>query len=184
MDEFMIHKTMIVNCESHFWLIKEFIDPMIKKNSGHIVSIASVAGINGCPDLVDYCASKYGALGLMEALRGEFTRDNINIKTTTICPYFINTGMFDGVRGSIFFPLLEQNDVVWRIVNAVQQEEKFVTMPYIMGQLSYFAKMHPIGFHDWCGAKLVGLDIMSKFHGRIQQEEERKRKEQAAAVTK
>lgn len=102
----MIHKTMVINAESHFWLINEFIGSMLKRNDGHIVSIASVAGIAGCPDMTDYCASKFGALGLMEALRIEFKREKINIKTTTICPYFINTGMFDGVTTSTIYPIL------------------------------------------------------------------------------
>jgi len=80
---------------------------MMKKNSGHIVSISSVAGIAGCPDMTDYCASKFGALGIMESLRIELKRDKINIKTTSILPYFINTGMFDGVQTSAIYPLLD-----------------------------------------------------------------------------
>lgn len=103
----MLHKTLVVNTESHFWLVKEFIGPMMQKNSGHVVSIASVAGTTGCPEMTDYCASKFGALGMMEALRLEFKREKINIKTTTICPYFINTGMFDGVTTSLVYPLLD-----------------------------------------------------------------------------
>ena len=120
LDEQLIHKTMVVNCESHFWLIKEFIGPMMQKNSGHIVSIVSVAGMAGCPEMTDYCASKFGALGLMESLRIELKREGLNIKTTSICPMFINTGMFQGVKGSKIYPILDQDNVVWRIVNAVR----------------------------------------------------------------
>ena len=47
--------------------------------------------------MVDYCASKGGAVGLMEALRLEMKKIKANIKCVTICPYFINTGMFDGI---------------------------------------------------------------------------------------
>ena len=56
-----------------------------------------------------------------------------------------------------------------------------MTTPYIMGQLTYLAKMHPVNFHDWCGWLFVGWDVMKKFHGRIQQAEEKKRREEAAA---
>lgn len=159
---------MLVNVECHFWLIKEFIGPMIKKNKGHIVSIASVAGMCGAPNLVDYCASKFAAVGLMEALRLEFKRDNVDIKTTIICPFFINTGMFDGVPGSALFPLLDQDHVVWRTVNAVRQEEKHVVLPWMMGQLTYLAKMHPSSVHDFYGWLLLGLNQMKNFHGRAQ----------------
>jgi len=45
---------------------------MLENNKGHIVSVASMAGQCGIPKLVDYCTSKFAALGLDEALRMEF----------------------------------------------------------------------------------------------------------------
>jgi len=47
---------------------------MIKKNKGHIVSIASSAGLIGVCGLADYCASKYGAVGFDESLRMELRK--------------------------------------------------------------------------------------------------------------
>ena len=41
---------------------------MIEKNHGHIVNIASGAGLVGVSGLVDYCSSKYAAVGLHDAL--------------------------------------------------------------------------------------------------------------------
>jgi len=52
-----IEKTFEVNVISHFWTIKAFLPEMIKSNSGHIVTIASAAGLAGAPKLTDYCAS-------------------------------------------------------------------------------------------------------------------------------
>lgn len=70
---------------------------MLKRNHGHVVTIASIAGHAGCPAMVDYCASKFGAVGVHESLTVELTRNpNNNIKTTSICPFFIKTGMFEG----------------------------------------------------------------------------------------
>ena len=70
---------------------------MLEKNHGHIVSIASLAGFGGVPQLVDYCASKFGAVGLHDSLFVELTRNPDNqVKTSVVCPSFINTGMFDG----------------------------------------------------------------------------------------
>merc|ERR550539_360813 len=64
----LMAKTIDVNTTAHFWTLKAFLPSMIEKNSGHIVSIASIVGFVGCPSLVDYVASKFGAVGLMEAL--------------------------------------------------------------------------------------------------------------------
>jgi len=86
-----------VNCTSHHYTVRQFLPDMLKQNKGHIVTIASVAGLTACSGLVDYCASKFGAVGFDESLRVEMKTLKKNIKTTCICPYFINTGMFEGV---------------------------------------------------------------------------------------
>ena len=44
---------------------------MIQQNSGHIVTVASLAGMHGNNRLVDYCASKFAAVGFDESLRIE-----------------------------------------------------------------------------------------------------------------
>ncbi len=41
---------------------------MLEHNHGHIVTIASVAGFIGVSGLVDYCSSKFAAIGLHETL--------------------------------------------------------------------------------------------------------------------
>lgn len=78
--------------------MKAFLGDMIKKNHGHVVSIASIAGYGGSPQMVDYCASKFGAVGLTEALTVELKYEAPNVKVTSICPWFIKTGMFDGAK--------------------------------------------------------------------------------------
>ena len=59
----MITKTLEVNTISHSWTVKAFLPSMIKRNSGHIVTLASAAGLVGVSGLADYCASKFGAVG-------------------------------------------------------------------------------------------------------------------------
>ena len=72
---------------------------MITKNHGHIITIASSAGLFGVAGLVDYCASKYGAVGIHEALVGEIDSQKCDgIHATCVCPFFIDTGMFEGVK--------------------------------------------------------------------------------------
>ena len=81
-----------------FQTLKAFLPTMMSHNHGHIVTIASLAGHFGTKGLVEYCASKFGAVGIDESLRFELIEGGKSgVKTTVICPYFINTGMFDGV---------------------------------------------------------------------------------------
>lgn len=119
LNEKLVSKQFIVNMESHFWITKEFLGPMLKNNSGQLVSIASMAGLLGQANLTDYCAAKFGAVGFMESLRVELKKNNSNVVCTTICPYFINTGMFDGATTGLLFPILEQQPTIDRMVKAI-----------------------------------------------------------------
>ena len=67
-DEKII-RTFDVNILAHFWTIKSFMGDMIIKKNGHIVNIASLAGHSGTNKLVDYCSSKFAAVGLDDALK-------------------------------------------------------------------------------------------------------------------
>lgn len=72
---------------------------MLHRKHGHIVSLASIAGKTGLAGAVDYCSSKFAAVGLMEALRQELsTVGSTGIQFTTVCPSLITTGMFEGVK--------------------------------------------------------------------------------------
>jgi short-subunit dehydrogenase len=99
LSEAMIDRTMKVNTISHLHTIREFLPGMISGKRGHIVTIASMAGLVATPGLSDYSASKYGAVAIDEAVRLELAQKGHSdyIKTTCICPYFIDTGMFEGV---------------------------------------------------------------------------------------
>ena len=79
-----------------------------------------MAGQTGNPHQTDYCASKFAAYGFMDALALELKQMNKNIKTTVICPIYINTGMFNGVKCSQpFNPLLNQLWVADRMVQGI-----------------------------------------------------------------
>ena len=137
----MIEKVIAVNTTAHAYTVKEFLPAMMQKNHGHIVTIASSAGTCGVPLLADYCASKFGAVGFDESLRVEMKKFNKKVRTTCICPFFINTGMFDGCKSKFnwLIPILEEDYAAWRIITALRQNEDFVLMPWFCN-LSMLAK--------------------------------------------
>ncbi len=72
---------------------------MIRRNHGHVVTIASMAGIIPVNRLADYCATKYANVGFTESLSYELTAAGADkVHTTIICPYTISTGLFEGVQ--------------------------------------------------------------------------------------
>uniref|UniRef100_A0AC34QR37 Uncharacterized protein n=2 Tax=Panagrolaimus sp. JU765 TaxID=591449 RepID=A0AC34QR37_9BILA len=137
----LMEKTVAVNTTSLFWTTKAFLPKMIEKNEGHLVTLASMAGKSGTAGLVDYCASKFGAVGFSESLRAEMAVLGKDIPVTIVCPFYINTGMFDGVKtyAPLTLPILEPEYVVEKIVEAVLTNQADVYMPrycYVLAGLA------------------------------------------------
>ncbi|XP_023339915.1 estradiol 17-beta-dehydrogenase 11 isoform X2 [Eurytemora carolleeae] len=90
-----IQKIFEVNVFSQYWTLMEFLPRMISLNRGHIISMSSMAGITGTPNLVPYCSSKFAVKGLMDALFLELrsTHPDTNVKLTTIHPFVVDTGL-------------------------------------------------------------------------------------------
>lgn len=140
----LIELTMAVNTHALFYTTKAFVPAMLRANHGHIVTIASMAGKAGISGLVDYCASKHGAIGFHESLTAElYASEHTGVKTTVVCPYYIDTGMFEGVRtrSPTFLPILEPEYVVDCIMEAVLTNKELISMP----RFNYFV-MFAMGF--------------------------------------
>lgn len=134
-----IERTMNVNCMAHFWLGKCFLPDMIEKDHGHVITIASLAGMFGSAGLGDYCSSKFGAVGFEESMRFELQRlGKYGIKTTLVCPYFINTGMFEGAKAYVI-PFLDQEYVTDKIIEATLTDQRILFLPKLT-YLLYFMK--------------------------------------------
>ncbi|XP_035659075.1 epidermal retinol dehydrogenase 2-like [Branchiostoma floridae] len=125
----LIQKTMDINTNAHFWTTKAFLPHMMEQNHGHLVSIASSAGLMGVAGLSDYCASKFGAVGFAESIRSELRiQGKSGVHVTCVCPTFINTGMFTGSKLKNV-AMLEADDVVREIVAAVQRNQFMLVIP-------------------------------------------------------
>jgi len=161
--------TIDVNTTAHFWTVKAFLPGMIDNEEGHIVTIASAAGIMGVRGLADYCASKFGALGFDESLRMDFRHRKGKFYTTCICPYYINTGMFKGCKTRFpwLLPILEEDYVADQIVNAIRENRPFLALPAIVHYVLLLAKAAlPVGIFDWAADFLGANHSMDDFVGR------------------
>jgi all-trans-retinol dehydrogenase (NAD+) len=125
-----VEQTFRVNIMAHFWTVKAFLPDMISQKKGHVVNVASMAGHSGISRLVDYCSSKYAAVGFDEALREELVAlgHSDYVKTTVVCPYFINTGMFDGVESKVL-SVLDPQVVADRVVEGILTDSVTVFVP-------------------------------------------------------
>lgn len=131
LSEDAIRRTFDVNVLSLFWVTREFLPAMISSDRGHLVTVASAAGLVGVARQTDYSASKHAAVGFDESLRVELHRIAPRVRTTVVCPYYIDTGMFEGVRTRVpaLLPILRPDDVARRIVDAVEHDRALLVLP-------------------------------------------------------
>uniref|UniRef100_A0A8C4VBZ5 Epidermal retinol dehydrogenase 2 n=1 Tax=Gopherus evgoodei TaxID=1825980 RepID=A0A8C4VBZ5_9SAUR len=127
-----MEKTMRVNIMAQFWTCKAFLPAMIACNRGHLVSISSGIGLIGTNKMTDYSASKFAIIGFLESLTFELqAAGKKGIKTTIVCPSFINTELSTGIRVSrpLLIPILDVEYASRKIVDAIREEKFYVFMP-------------------------------------------------------
>ena len=139
-----IQKVIEINLLAHFWTIKSFLPHMLEVNEGHLCSVSSAAGVFGAPRMVDYCSSKFGAVGLIEALRMELDNTGKSgVRTTCVCPGAIQTALFKGYKVP-FMPAMTPRYVAESIVNAMQRNEALICMPFAISLARAFKGLCPV----------------------------------------
>ena len=162
-----IERTFRINTLALFWTTRAFLPAMVGRNTGHIVTIASAGGLVGAPRLTDYSASKFAAVGFDEALRMEMQHLGYRIRTTVVCPFYIDTGMFAGVktRFSWLLPILKPDYAANRIVKAIKDNRKRLIMPRFVGMTPPL-RMLPASWFDAVVGFFGVSRSMDEFVGR------------------
>jgi all-trans-retinol dehydrogenase (NAD+) len=161
-----IELTMKVNTLALFWTNKAFLPDMLKRDSGHVVTVASAAGMVGVAGLGDYNASKFAAIGFDESLRAELKKRGSRVRTTVVCPFYINTGMFDGVKtkSPLLLPILKEEYAASMIVRAIEHDQEQLMMPRILRTLPVLRAL-PVDAFDMVVTWLGVNSSMDDFKG-------------------
>ncbi|XP_069477313.1 retinol dehydrogenase 10 [Ambystoma mexicanum] len=144
----LIERTMMVNCHAHFWTAKAFLPKMLDMNHGHIVTVASALGLFSTAGVEDYCASKFGVVGFHESLSHELkAAEKDGVKTTLVCPYLVDTGMFRGcrIRKEIepFLPPLKPDYCVKQAIRAILTDQPVICTPRLMYMVTCMKSILP-----------------------------------------
>uniref|UniRef100_A0A8V0XNY8 Estradiol 17-beta-dehydrogenase 11 n=1 Tax=Gallus gallus TaxID=9031 RepID=A0A8V0XNY8_CHICK len=108
---------------------RAFLPTMMKNNHGHIVTVASAAGQFVTSFMVAYCASKFAAVGFHKALTEELSSlGKDGIKTTCLCPVFMNTGFVKNPSTRLG-KILEVDEVVKALMEGILTNQKMVFVP-------------------------------------------------------
>ena len=77
-------KMIELNCNCPMYLMRDYVNDFLAKNSGHILNIASLASFFPGPFMSTYHASKAFLLNISEAINRELKGTNVHV--TTVCP--------------------------------------------------------------------------------------------------
>ena len=161
-----IVRTMNINTLAPMFVARAMIPGMISRNRGHICNIASAGGMLSNPKMSVYAASKWGAIGWSDSVRIELQDMKSNVHVTTVAPYYINTGMFDGVK-SRFIPILKPEYVAKRIIRAIERNRAFRGIPFGFHFIRFWQAILPTRVFDWFFGEFIGIyHAMDAFTGR------------------
>ena len=161
-----IVRTMNINAIAPMFVTRAILPDMLKRNHGHICNITSAGGMISNPKMSVYAASKWAATGWSDSVRIELEEMKSDVHVTTVAPYYINTGMFEGVKSSII-PILKPEYVCRRIIRAVERNTRFRGIPFGFHFIRFWQTVLPTCLFDWFFGKVIGLyHAMDNFTGR------------------
>ncbi|MFB7874814.1 MULTISPECIES: SDR family NAD(P)-dependent oxidoreductase [unclassified Nocardia] len=163
-----IDKTMAINSLAPMYIALEFLPGMVAgAGEARILNIASSAGLVANPRMAVYAASKWAALGWSDSVRLELEQaGHAHVKVTTVCPTYINTGMFDGAKGILFTPMLEQNEVVDTSWSEMKKGGALVVLPWTSRMNRALTGLLPIKIRDLYLNAVGVYHSMDQFTGR------------------
>ena len=161
-----IVKTMNINTIAPMFVARAMLPDMLKRNRGHVCTIASAGGMISNPKMSVYAASKWGVIGWSDSVRIELQEMKSDVHFTTIAPYYINTGMFDGVKSRII-PVLKPEYVAKRVIRAIEKNKAFRGIPFGFHFIRFWQAILPTRVFDFFFGQVFGIyHTMEQFTGR------------------
>lgn len=160
-----IRLSMDINANAPMYLIHLFLPILKGRPQAHICNIASSAGLISNPKMAVYVASKWSLLGFSDSIYIEFKRQKYPIGVTTVTPYYINTGMFDGVKSLI--PIIKPEKAAKKIIRGIEKNKRFVSMPWTIRMIRFLQAALPASWFDKIAGDWMGIyHTMDAFKGR------------------
>ena len=143
------------NIKAYHILMKLYLENMIKKDSGKILNVASIAGFMPGPLMATYYATKSYIVRLSEAVREELEKEKSNVKISILCPGPVATNF--NKTGNVKFKIREANS---------QQTAEYTVNKLLKGKF-YIVPGIDIKFAK-LGAKIVPSNIIAKINYKVQ----------------
>jgi short-subunit dehydrogenase len=100
---------------------------MVARGKGHIVNVASLAGIIAVPGQIVYAGTKFAVVGLSTAMADEFAPQGVEV--TVVMPPFTNTELISGTKATGTSKPVEPEDIAAAVVKALDKPKTHVSVP-------------------------------------------------------
>ncbi|MDH4394822.1 MAG: SDR family oxidoreductase [Limnobacter sp.] len=140
--------------------IRAVLPSMQERRYGHIVNVASLAGVMGVPGAAVYCASKYAVVGLTESLAHEYRGSGIGF--SIVMPAKVHTELSSGTENaSKLIPAVEPEDVAQAICKSILNKRLRTSVPAMVDPLNQVFSMLP-QFVQSKGRAILGDQMILK----------------------
>lgn len=134
---------------------------MVHRRSGHIVNIASLAGLVAVPGQVVYAGTKFAVVGLSTALADEYAPHGIAV--SAVLPTFTNTELISGTTPSFAQRPVQPAQVAAAVVKVLDKPKTQVTVPVWSRTFSILAMLLSARRRRWLNKRMgndtVFLDV-------------------------
>lgn len=107
--------------------IRAVVPSMVARGHGHVVNVASMAGMVPIPGMVTYNASKFAALGASLAARREYAGTGVTV--SAVLPSAVRTELTAGVRLGNGLPTVDPDDVARAVLKTVRTRAARTSVP-------------------------------------------------------
>ena len=128
---------------------------MKPRGRGHIVNIASIAGLAPGPGVATYVGTKHFVVGLSESVRLELRGSGVEV--STVCPAPVQTELFSGLDAGKTLEPIPPHEVAEAIVKSLQFPLGVRVVPASLGRIIKFTSVFPQNVQERV-AKLLGAD--------------------------
>ncbi len=156
-----IERLVDVNLVGALRCIHGFLPSMVARGSGHIVNVASVAGLIPITPCAAYAAAKHGLVGISETLRWELY--DLGVKVHLVCPGRVETSFFDHETFQRRAPRRENRKAVpieavsAAILEAIERGRFLTVIPRTLGVVIWARNFVP-----WILDPLLGRVLRSR----------------------
>ena len=163
--------TIDVNTLAPMYVTHAFLPAMVAATGEcRLLNLASAAGFTPNPRMAVYAASKWAVIGWSDSVRLELKQAGLDhVKVTTVCPYYVNTGMFDGAKSAPLLPILDPAHVVEEAWTSMLAGRPFVVLPKTVMLSEMLKGVVPTGVRDFIADHVIGVyHTMEDFTGHTQ----------------